>query len=176
MNSFYKSIGLFEELTFVTESNKTEFVLDLEKLIYKSNFGIFEVSEYSIPNRYEYRGIVNDHDFIIRRRKRFFENTIPNPKIKGRIDEKNGETYITVVFMPLTYHVLRIVFLVIVFSIIIVNMNHSKNNEMIFIILIPVFAVLTQYFIVKRGIAKEKYNFARELNFIINKRNRFKMQ
>ncbi|MCU7617006.1 hypothetical protein NZ698_07335 [Chryseobacterium sp. PBS4-4] len=72
MNSFFKSIGLYDELNFETTMNKAEFIENLEKIIYESDFSLFETAEYSIPNRYEYKGYVNKNGFLVKRRRHFF--------------------------------------------------------------------------------------------------------
>ena len=103
MNSFFLNIGLYDELSFETTMNKAEFIENLEKIIYKSNFSLFETSEYSIPSRYEYKGYVNRNGFLIRRRGYLFERNTPNPYIKGAINEENGKTLIKMEFTPINF-------------------------------------------------------------------------
>ncbi|WP_336733224.1 hypothetical protein, partial [Chryseobacterium sp. VD8] len=79
MNSFYKSIGLYDELIFETTMDKAEFIYILKKLIYHSNFSFFENSEYLIPKRYEYKGYLNKNEFLIMRRRHLFDMSSPNP-------------------------------------------------------------------------------------------------
>jgi len=173
MNSFFKSIELYDELSFETTMNKAEFIKDLEKIIYKSNFNIFETSEYSIPNRYEYKGYVNKNEFLIMRRRYLFDSHTPNPYIKGIINEENGKTLIKMEFTPIKYFFVSFIFLI-VFLIIFFNIIFPGRCDMSFIVIIPLIGSVNHYFALKRNITKGKYDFERELNFIVQKNNQFK--
>ncbi|MDQ0593180.1 hypothetical protein QFZ37_001549 [Chryseobacterium ginsenosidimutans] len=148
--------------------NRAEFTESLKKIIYESNFNIFETAEYSIPNRYEYKGYVNKSGFVIRRRKHFFDGNIPNPYIKGTINEENGKTLIKIEFTPVKYFIVSFIFLI-VFLIIFFNITFQGSSDMFFIVIIPLIGFVTHYFTLKRNITKGKYDFERELNFIVQK-------
>ncbi|NPA07569.1 MAG: hypothetical protein GXO46_01085, partial [Chlorobi bacterium] len=60
MNSFYKSIGLYESLNFDIEMKQSELIESLRKITYKTNPSFISlIPDYGIPTRFEYRGIVN---------------------------------------------------------------------------------------------------------------------
>jgi hypothetical protein len=172
MNSFFKTIGLYDELNFETIMNKTEFIENLEKIIYESDFSLFETAEYSIPNRYEYKGYVNKNEFLVKRRRHFFDSNIPNPFIKGIINDENGKTLIKMEFTPVKYFIVSLIFLI-VFLIIFFSITFQANSDMSFIMIIPLIGAVTHYFTLKRNIKKGKYDFERELNFIVQKNNQF---
>ncbi|MBW8523580.1 hypothetical protein K0U91_12450 [Chryseobacterium chendengshani] len=167
MKFLFKSIGLYDEFIFETEISKTQFLMNLKKFIYKSDFSIFEIADYSIPNRFEYRGLVNDDDFMIRRRRHFFDNNIQNPIIRGLICEQNGITLIKIELSPSNDSFIKILILLSFLSIILLNFN--KNDDVTFI-LISILMLIIQYFILKRNIKKSKYDFKRELTFIAQKK------
>jgi len=169
MKSLFKSIGLYDEFIFETEMTKNQFVMNLKKFIYESDFSIFEIADYSIPSRFEYRGIVNENDFIIRRKKHFFDNNIQNPTIKGVLDEKDGKTWIKMELSPSNHSFFKILFLLTFLCILFLNFNFKNNSDVTFI-LISIFMVIIQYFILKRNIKKSKYDFKRELTFIVQKK------
>ncbi|MCA6067569.1 hypothetical protein JI747_010295 [Chryseobacterium sp. RG1] len=58
MNSFYKSIGLFDSSNFSIEMEKSEFVDSLKKITYKTNTSFISlIPDNGIPTRFEYRGM-----------------------------------------------------------------------------------------------------------------------
>ncbi|MDN4013958.1 hypothetical protein QX233_15905 [Chryseobacterium gambrini] len=173
MNSFYKSIGLYDELIFETTMDKAEFMYILKKLIYHSNFSFFENSEYLIPKRYEYKGYLNKNEFLIMRRRHLFDMSSPNPYIRGTINDENGKTFIRMEFTPIKYSGISLIF-PIIFLIIFFNIPFQGSSDMSFIVIIPIIGVINYYFTLKRNITRGKYDFERELNFIVQKNNMLK--
>jgi hypothetical protein len=173
MNSFFKTIGLYDELSFETTMNKAEFIENLEKLIYHSDFSFFETAEYSIPNRYEYKGYVNKNGFLVIRRRHLFDSNAANPYIKGTINEENGKTLIKMEFTPVKYFIVSLIFLIF-FLIIFFNITFQDSSDMSFIVIIPLIGAVTHYFTLKRNITRGKYDFERELNFIVQKNSQLK--
>lgn len=175
MNSFYKSIGLYEHLSFNMDMNKSEFIESLRKIIYKTNTNFISlVPDNGIPTRFEYRGIVTPNNFTIRRRMRFFDSNISASIIKGQFLEKNNKIEIFIEFSPLRFHIL-ILFMVLVFFLVsVLNLDGKENSEFILPLIIPIIIITTHYFTVKRNIQRSKYDFERELYFISQKNNQFK--
>jgi len=56
MNSFYRTIGLCEDLHFNIKMDNAEFFNSLKKITYKTNTSFVSfVPDYGIPTRFEYR-------------------------------------------------------------------------------------------------------------------------
>jgi hypothetical protein len=110
MNSFYKSIGLYESLNFDIEMKQSELIESLRKITYKTNPSFISlIPDYGIPTRFEYRGMVNQKNFTIKRRRHFFDFNIMHCIIKGSILEENNKTLLTIEFIPFLYHFMIIV-------------------------------------------------------------------
>jgi len=167
MDSFFKSIGLYDTLDFETEMSKSELIINLKKLVYKSDFSIFEAADYSIPNRFEYKGFVNENNFTLRRRKHFFDSKIPNSNIKGVVYEKNGKTFIKTEFIPVQYLIINLILPVLIFSALSLLINES--GLLFFSIAAITITTCNYYFTTKINIKRNKYDFERELNFIAQK-------
>lgn len=173
MNSFFKSIGLYDNLSFEIQMNRTEFVESLKKITYQTNTSFISlIPDNGIPTRFEYRGTVNENNFTIKRRKHFFDFNILHSIIKGNISEENNKTLIKIEFKPFIPHLLALIFVPIISILITIQMIKDGNSY--FIIVLPIILTLIQYFGLKRCIKRDKYDFERELNFIAQKNNQFK--
>ncbi|CAD7798084.1 hypothetical protein CHRY9390_00278 [Chryseobacterium aquaeductus] len=173
MNSFYKNIGLYEYQTFEIEMNKSEFLEHLKKITYKTNSSFISfIPDHGIPTRFEYRGFVTKDNFIIKRRKRFFDYNIFPSIIKGVISEKNNVTLIKIEFTPFSIHLLPLVLAPLLF--LLIAIFEIRNEENYFMIAVPIILAVSQYFILKKNIKRDKYDFERELNFIVRKSNQLK--
>ncbi len=173
MISFYKSIGLYESLALIIEMNPSDFTESLRKITYKTNPTFLSlVPDNGIPTRFEYRGMVNQDDFTIKRRLHFFDFHVVHVLIKGKIAEENNETLVTVVFIPFFHHLLALLFVFLTGTLISVDLI-KENSNFIFAVL-PLTITMILYFKLKRSLKKDKYDFERELYFISRKNNQFK--
>lgn len=174
MNSFYKSIGLYDNLNFDIEMKKSEFVESLKKITYQTNTSFISlVPDNGIPTRFEYRGTVNENNFTIKRRKHFFDFNIFHSILKGNILEENNRISIKIEFTPFILNFLSFILIPLFFLFIVLQEIEDKHDY--FIIGIPIIIAVTQYFALKRNIKRDKYDFERELNFIDQKNNPFKI-
>ena len=95
MDSFFKNIGLYDHLNFNIEMDKSEFVESLKKITYETNTSFISlIPDQGIPTRFEYRGLINADNFIIKRRKHLFDINIYRSIIKGNIVEEMNKTVI----------------------------------------------------------------------------------
>lgn len=173
MNSFYKNIGLRDHLNFNIEMDKSEFVESLKKITYKTNTTFISiVPDNGIPTRFEYRGIINKDNFIIKRRLHFFDFNVLHCVIKGNISEENNKTLVSVEFVPFFTHLIALIFVPLISSLIAIQLVKETNNY--FIIALPIILTIIQYSGLKRCVKRDKYDFERELNFIAQKKNQFK--
>ncbi len=173
MDSFYKIIGLYDHLSFNIEMEKSDFSESLKKITYKTNTAFITlIPDYGIPTRFEYRGTVNKSDFILKRRSHFFDYNIFHCIIKGNISEKDNTTYIQMEFTPFIFHFVTAILALLLF--LIISAAEIVNNNNYFIIAFPCIIVISKYFILKRNIKRDKYDFEREVNFMLQKNKQFK--
>ncbi|MGE8514943.1 MAG: hypothetical protein ACN6N7_19715, partial [Chryseobacterium culicis] len=93
MNSFFKSIGLYNSLIIDLQINSAELVQRLWKVTYKTNTTFISLEkDSSIPTRFEYRGMIDANSFTIKRRARLFDMNRSNPLFQGTISDKNGQS------------------------------------------------------------------------------------
>ncbi len=173
MISFYKNIGLYENTHFNSEMNITDFVESLKKITHKTNTSFISfIPDNGIPTRFEYRGIVNNDNFTIKRRLHFFDFNILHSIIKGNITEENDRIDIRIQFIPFIPHFIAFIFVFLFSLFIVIQILKDENNY--FIIIIPAIIATVQYFVLKRSLKRDKYDFIRELNLISTKNNQFK--
>jgi hypothetical protein len=168
MNFFYKNIGLYDIEIFEVDMSKLDFYEKLRKITYKTNPHFLSLfSDTYIPTRYVYRGQILENSFIIRKRKYFFDTNIPIPVIKGIISEDNDHSLIKIEFTPSKSHIVTLALIIFFFLLIILNI---KTSDWTFLLIaIPLIISISHYFSLKRSIQREKYEFERELNYIVKK-------
>jgi predicted nucleotidyltransferase len=72
MNSFFKSIGLYDSLSLKISIQKEELIHRLSKITYETNSTFISlIKDSTIPTRFEYRGMIDADRFILKRRRRF---------------------------------------------------------------------------------------------------------
>ncbi|WP_394660474.1 hypothetical protein [uncultured Chryseobacterium sp.] len=173
MNSFYKSIGLYDSLNLSIEMDGSEFTESLRKITYKTNTTFLSlISDNGIPTRFEYRGIVNPDHFTIKKRAYFFDFNVIHSVIKGNLSKENDRTVITVEFVPFLPYFLMLICMMP--SMIFIALQFFKEDENFILTALPFILLLIQYFGLKRAIKKDKYDFERELYLIARKSNHFK--
>jgi hypothetical protein len=173
MDSFFKNIGLYDHLNFNIEMNKSEFVESFKKITYETNTSFISlIPDHGIPTRYEYRGLISADNFIIKRRKHLFDINIYRSIIKGNIVEEKNKTVIKIEFTPFIYPLIASI--IGIFLFLFIASQEIQNNENYFLFVITILITIIQYFILKRNIKRDKYDFERELNFIVQKNKQFK--
>lgn len=173
MLSFYKNIGLYESVHFNFEMNTADFVEGLKKITYKTNTTFISfVPDYGIPTRFEYLGIINIYDFTIKRRLHLFDFNIFQSIIKGNITEENDRIDLKMEFTPFILHFLALIFVSLFILFIVIQIIQNENNYLL--IVIPPIITIIQYFVLKRCLKRDRYDFIRELNHIVTKNNQFK--
>lgn len=173
MISFYKSIGLYDSLTLRMEMDQSDFTEGLRKIIYKTNTTFLSlVPDNGIPTRFEYRGMINQDDFTIKKRFHLFDSYAFHALIKGKISKENNKTLVTITFIPLFSHLFALLFIFIIS--ILTSLDLIKENSNFLFAVLPFIVIILLYFKLKRSLKKGKYDFERELYFIARKNNQFK--
>ncbi|WP_312287863.1 hypothetical protein [Chryseobacterium gleum] len=169
MNSLLKSIGLYNSLTVDLDINSTELIQRLMKVTYKTNTTFISLEkDATIPTRFEYRGIIDGNSFTIKRRARLFDINRSNPIFHGTISDKNGKSSVVIEFFPSGFQMFNwIVILCFCLGAVFVSIKGDRQDHMLAIIALVI--GISQYFILKRGISRGKYEFERELIYIAQK-------
>ncbi|MEY8759618.1 hypothetical protein [Chryseobacterium tongliaoense] len=169
MNSFLKSIGLCESCRIEVDINRSELIQRLWKITYKTNTTFISLEKDSaIPTRFEYRGMIKENSFIIKRRTRLFDINMNNSVFHGHISDENGKSSISVEVRPSEFQIFnRIVILCFCLVVVFANIEEDKQDFM-FVAIASIIA-FSQYFILKRGVSRGKYEFERELVYIVQK-------
>ncbi|MFP3597418.1 hypothetical protein [Chryseobacterium sp. SIMBA_029] len=171
MNLFFKSIGLYDRSILNIEIDKSVLAEKLKKITYTTNLNFSLISDSTIPTRFEYRGQISNTHFMIRRRKRIFDINIINAIINGTFSEEIGNTSITLEITPSLYHTLPFIVTIIFCFLFVFTFINEKHIEIIWPLTIAVITNVGYYFALKNNIKRNKYDFERELNFIVQKNN-----
>lgn len=132
MTSFFKTIGLYDDLNFNIEIDKSEFIESLKKVTYETNTSFISlIPDHGIPTRFEYRGLINSDNFIIKRRRHLFDINIYHSIIKGNILEENNKAVIKIEFIPFIYPFIASILGILLFFFI--ASHEIQNNEKLFL-------------------------------------------
>ncbi|RXM39601.1 hypothetical protein BOQ62_10515 [Chryseobacterium sp. CH21] len=169
MNSFLKSIGLYNSLSIDLHISSVELVQRLMKVTYKTNTTFISLERDSaIPTRFEYRGMIEENSFTIKRRARLFDMNRNSPVFQGTISDRNGKSSVDIEFFPSWFQIINWI-LVLCFCLIMILVNIRDDQQNFIVAVVALIIAVTQYFILKRGISRGKYEFERELIYIAQK-------
>lgn len=173
MKDFLRKLKLSDELTVKLQISKHDFVSKLnEQVDYGSTnimSGIFEAFSSSDN---DFVGTVNQHEFQLRRRKRFFEYNSNFAIAKG-FYEQQGETLL-VHSKIIGFHNIMIVFYVFIimiygiFAISIMTMGDGAGIGLFlpFLIIHATFMLGIPYFVMRRSVKKMKRELEKEFYFM----------
>ena len=168
MNSFFKNIGLYDSLSLEISIQKEELIHRLWKITYKTNSTFISlIKDSTIPTRFEYRGIIDEGGFILKRRRHFFDINMSYPVMRGKLTGNDDTTSVFIEFRPPIFQVFTPV-LIVFFSLLLIVNVEDRDLNFLFIV-IPAIIVISQYFVLKREIRRGKYDFERELTHITQK-------
>ncbi|WP_431611151.1 hypothetical protein [Chryseobacterium sp. 'Rf worker isolate 10'] len=169
MNSFFKTIGLYSSLNLDLDINSAELIQRLWKVTYKTNTTFISLERDSaIPTRFEYRGMIDANSFTIKRRERLFDMNRSNPVFHGTISDKNGKSSVVIDFFPSGLQILNW-FFILCFCLVAILVNIRGDQQNFMFAAVALVIAVAQYFILKRGILRGKYEFERELIYIAQK-------
>ncbi|NIF04460.1 hypothetical protein F3J23_03305 [Chryseobacterium sp. Tr-659] len=168
MNSFYKKIGLCDSSRIEVNISSAELIQKLQKITYKTNKTFISLErDTAIPTRFEYRGMIEESRFTIKRRMRLFDVNMNNPVFDGYISDENGQSSVSVEIHPSGIQIFSWI-IILCFCFLAIFINIEEQQDIMFLVIASVIAV-TQYFVLKRGISRGKYEFERELIYISQK-------
>ena len=168
MNSFFKSIGLYDSLSLKISIQKEELIHRLSKITYETNSTFISlIKDSTIPTRFEYRGMIDEDRFILKRRRRFFDINMNYHVMIGKLSDNHDTTSVFIEFTPPFFQIFTPV-LIVLFSLLLIVNIEDKELSFLFIV-IPAIIIISQYFVLKREIRRGKYDFERELPHITQK-------
>ena len=97
-----------------------------------------------------------------------FDMNRNNPVFHGTISDKNGKSLVAVEFFPSGFQIFNWV-AILCFCLIIVFASLQDDQQNIIVAIVASVVAVTQYFILKRGISRGRYEFERELIYIAQK-------
>lgn len=169
MNSFLKNIGLHDNLNFELNINRTELIEKLWKITYKTNTSFISLERDSaIPTRFEYRGMIDNYGFKLKKRTRLFDINLNNPVFHGNISDQNDRTFVSIEIVPSVFQIFNSVIILCFFLIAVFTILKTTEKDPYFLAFTTTITVM-QYFTLKRGITKGKYDFERELIYTVQK-------
>ncbi|WP_144428991.1 hypothetical protein [Chryseobacterium sp. StRB126] len=169
MNSFLKNIGLYDGFKVKVNISTSELIHRLGKITYKTNRSFISLEKDStIPKRFEYRGIIKENSFIIKRRRHFFDFNINSPVLHGTISNENNQLSVSINLFPSVFQFFNCIVILCFFLIAIFVNIRDNQQDLMFLAIVSVISI-TQYFGLRRGISKGKYEFERELIYLAQK-------
>ncbi|MDW9380487.1 hypothetical protein [Chryseobacterium sp. JV558] len=169
MNLFFKNIGLYDSSRVEVNISKPELIQRLLKITYKTNTSFISLEKDStIPTRFEYRGMIEENSFTIKRRRRLFDINNNSPVFHGTISDENGKSSVSLEFSPSGFQIVNLI-LVFCFCLLAIFVNIGGDRQSFMFLAVASIIAVSQYFILKRAISRGKYEFERELIYIAQK-------
>jgi hypothetical protein len=175
MKNTLKKLKLIDHLTMELNISRNEFVNKLKKVVDKGDIGFFsDIFDGFSSSNNELKGQVDYNGFKIKRRKRFFDTNMNFAFADGIFNEQNGTLKIETeingfsgFFIP--FYIILIIF----YSIFILAIGNSGNNERYFAIPFLIFHATLMfgipYFMMRRSVKRLKYELEREFYYIAGK-------
>jgi hypothetical protein len=174
MKSVLERLKLIDHLTTELRIGKYEFVEELRRNVDEGGTGIFLSSfEAFSSSKNEYKGVVTSDSFRIRRRRRFFDMAISMAVAEGSFRQRENMLIIEstisafrTVFMPFIGLILvGYISLIVAF----VSSDTPGESGWFFLPFILIHAAIMlgiPYFIMRRGVARMKYELEREFFYM----------
>lgn len=160
---------MYDTLCLDLNISRAELMHRLQKITYKTNTSFISFERDSaIPTRFEYRGMIDEHGFILKRRIRFFDNNISNPVFYGNILDQHDKICISIEIIPSKIQMFQFFFILCFFLFALFVTIIGSEWDFTFLAVASLMAI-PQYFILRRGITRGKYDFERELIYISQK-------
>jgi hypothetical protein len=169
MSSFFKNIGLYDSSKVVVNISRSDLIQRLWKITYKTNTTFISLEKDSaIPTRFEYRGMIDEESFTIKRRTRIFDINMNNPVFHGHISDENGTSSVSVEVRPSGFQIINCI-AILFFCLVAIFVNIGGEQQNLMVLVVASIIAVSQYFIIKRAISRGKYEFERELIYIAQK-------
>jgi len=161
---FLAKIKLIDSLQMNFSVSKKLFIQKLEENI--DDDKKFQIFEQFSSSYNDYKGVVNEEGFRLRRRKHFADYNLGLTSIFGRIEDKGEKIKIDIrLFINPTF----VLLLLGLFGFFITVMIFNDSNILIFIISYSILLFIIVYIILRNDISKAKKDFEKDLFFYINK-------
>ena len=176
MREFLSRIGLIENFTLELFIDRSDFAKILSANVDASQLGVFDLFSKS---RNAYKGTVNYDSFELMRKRKFFESRVSFVKMKGTFRQKSEKLIVETelnAFHVMMLPLIAVILLVYGFTLIAVFTGAIPDSEqgsfvpiwMIpFILLHAALMFGVPYYMLRRGMRTVKYNFERDLFFMM---------
>lgn len=174
MNDFFKRIKLTDHLKTELEVSKSDFINAFKNQIKPSDLGLFsDFSDVFSSSKKEYKGSIDNKEFLIKKKKRFFDTKMSFAKVHGTYREVGGKLIIDSEIKGFDTKMYFFFGFAIIFYLIFIGIVSfvDLDNESRFFILpfIFVHAVMMfgiPYFMMRRSVNKMKYDLEREFHYL----------
>ena len=175
MNALLRKIKLIDDMTITLPISKVEFVRRLHDITDAGGVGgVFDVFDVYFSSKKEYKGTVNLNNFVLTRKKRFFDPGVSLAVANGTFTENNGQVTIETAvngFHPIfiALYVFFGIFYSIAIVVLIIGINQEGFVPIPFIsglLLQCTFMGGMPYFIMRKSVTRFKYELEREFYYL----------
>ena len=174
MKDFLRKIHLTNNFTIEFEIDKNDFFKILQSNVDESQPDFFDAFSSS---KNEYKGIVTQDSFEIKRKRRFFDMNFNFAKAKGTIIQRHSELIIdteinafqgNMIFMFISLIAFYLVFIIAFATADDIN-GDATGFAFPFILVHALFMFGIPYLLASRSVSRMKYDLERDLYFMIKK-------
>lgn len=171
--SILKRLKLIDYLTTEIPINKKDFVEKLKMNVDQGEISISFLEAFS-SSKNEYKGLVTDESFKIRRRRRFFDRSMSLAVVEGSFIQKDDLLIIESTINGFRGIFIFFVVLVLVsyvgFIVAFIFSDIPGNMEWFMVPFIFIHASIMlgiPYFTMRRGVSKMKYDLERDFHYMV---------
>ena len=154
------------------KTTKVEFVNRLTEITDKETTGIMsDTFDVFSSSKNEFKGQINNDNFKIKRKRRFFDTNMNFSVANGIFEEKDGNLIVETEINGFNnYFLFFYAFLIIFYTIFIFGVSSSEKNDALiaipFLVIHGTFMFSIPYFIMKRSVKRMKYELEREFFYL----------
>ena len=174
INDFLRKIRLIDNFDIELEIDKNDFFKILQNNVDEKQSDFFDAFSVS---KNEYKGIVTQDNFEIKRKRRFFDMNLNFSKAKGTIIQNDSKLIIDteinafqgqMMFMLIFLIVFYLIFIIAFYTADRINGN-SPVIAFPFILIHALFMFGIPYLMMRRSVSRMKYDLERDLFFMTKK-------
>lgn len=172
MKELLKRLKLVDYLYTTLPINKTDFINRLQQITDIGNTGMFsDTFDVFSSSKNEFKGQVDLNGFKLKRRRRLFDTNMNFAVASGTFAENKGQLIIEAEVNGFKhFFIFFYIFLIIIYSVFIFGFLGTKNKENFvaipFILVHATFMFVLPYFMMRRSVARLKYELEREFFYL----------
>ncbi|MEM6397399.1 MAG: hypothetical protein AAF741_13710 [Bacteroidota bacterium] len=177
LKTIWEKLGLIDHLELTFDIEQIEFVKQLKAHVDESNLSLWsDMGDPFSRSKNEFKGIVDQNGFKIKRKKKFFDVNFNLATAEGRFHQERDQLRIDIelngVAKRLKIFFVFVVLFYAIFFVTIFGLGQSGEVPLFvlpFMLIHAAFMIGIPYFILRRSVKRMKYELERELFFIANK-------